>query len=129
MKLFFNIPTDSPGTQDPTKCIMSSEITTDETYSNIQDSVVCNVKANVIKATGGIIMNCVANSITVNKGAICYNIITNKDIILEENEVMVGVYNASGEQTVIRSNLDIDGGMYMYVYIYKCSVCLCDAYV
>lgn len=106
MKLFFNIPQGAQ--EDASKCILSSNIA----EQTIKESVICNVKAKSINADNAIIMNCVAKSITAKPGSICYNIISTGDIILQENEVQVGVYNESGEQTIVRSNLDIDGGIY-----------------
>jgi hypothetical protein len=76
----------------------------------VQDSVVCRVNTRELQANGAIIVNCAAPKIVAGKGAILYNLISEKEIVAKEGEVMVEVTNESGESFVLNSRIDIDGG-------------------
>lgn len=90
--------------------IVSSAIGAD---SVIQKSLLSNVAAQSIVADGAIIINCAAKRITVGKGAILYNIIADsehEEIIVADNDVVVGVYNDDNSNYRLRSNMNTDGG-------------------
>ena len=107
MKLFFGI-----NNNNNTCCVLSSTIGdgSDAAQMNINNSVVCNVKCNSMNANGAIVMNCVAKSINAKPGSILYNITTTEDVVIEENDVRVGIYYENGDEKVMKSNLDVDGG-------------------
>jgi hypothetical protein len=76
----------------------------------VQDSIVCGTTTRELQANGAIIVNCVAPKIVAGKGAILYNLISEKEIVAKEGQVMVEVTNESGESFVLNSRTDIDGG-------------------
>eukprot|EP00339_Tiarina_fusa_P001397 CAMPEP_0117031668 /NCGR_PEP_ID=MMETSP0472-20121206/22736_1 /TAXON_ID=693140 ORGANISM="Tiarina fusus, Strain LIS" /NCGR_SAMPLE_ID=MMETSP0472 /ASSEMBLY_ACC=CAM_ASM_000603 /LENGTH=533 /DNA_ID=CAMNT_0004740043 /DNA_START=117 /DNA_END=1718 /DNA_ORIENTATION=+ len=75
-----------------------------------KDSLICKVTAKEINSDGAILVNCVAPKITAGKGCILYNIMSDKDIVAEDGQVMVAVTSESGESFVLKSRMDIDGG-------------------
>ena len=118
MRLFFNHTPEN--TTSDSSCILNSVL---PEQSVIQSSVVCNVKCSSIQANQCIIMNVVARSIIAKPGSIVYNIITDKDVLVLDNEVHVGVYDESGKFIVLHSNMSTDGGIdiinnNIYVYIF-----------
>lgn len=78
----------------------------------IEKSLLAAVRATEIHANGAIIVNCVAKSITAGPGAILYNIISDQDeeIVAEAGQVMVGVMDQDGNDFILKSRMDIDGG-------------------
>lgn len=77
---------------------------------SITNSVLCAVTTNEVVADGAIIVNCVAPKITAGKGAILYNLISSEEIVAGEGDVQVSVTDESGDSTVLKSHIDIDGG-------------------
>jgi len=73
-------------------------------------SVICNVKCNSLTAEGCILVNVVARSITAAPGSILYNITTDGDLVVGEGAVQVGVCDDAGEQMVVCSSMQTDGG-------------------
>jgi hypothetical protein len=76
----------------------------------IKNSLVCQVTTKELTAEGAILVNCVAPKITAGKGAILYNLMSDKEIVAEAGQVMVAVDNEAGESFVLKSRMDIDGG-------------------
>jgi hypothetical protein len=113
MRLFFNISEESI-IKSTNSTVISSNIL-NSSISDILNSVVVNSNCYSIQANNAVIVNCTAKSIIAKEGAILYNIITDGDIVINENEVLVGLYSESSDLNLpssISSNLNIDGGVY-----------------
>lgn len=87
----------------------------------IQNCVLNNVRCKYIDASNSILINITAERIVARGENIAYNLIdetvgssssstTTHLLDLEEKAVLVGVFNNAGEQCVIRSDMDTDGG-------------------
>lgn len=77
---------------------------------SVTDSVLSRVTAREIQADGAIIVNCSAPKITAGKGAILYNLISDKEIVAPPGKVCVAVTSEDGTSMEISSKMDIDGG-------------------
>lgn len=75
-----------------------------------------NVRCKYIDASNSILINITAERIVARGENIAYNLIdesvgtTTPLLDLEEKTVLVGVFNNDGEQCIIRSDMDTDGG-------------------
>ena len=82
----------------------------------IQNCVLNNVRCKYIDASNSILINITAERIVARGENIAYNLIdesvgaTTPLLDLEEKTVLVGVFNNVGEQCIIRSDMDTDGG-------------------
>lgn len=101
----------------------------------MRDSVLSNVRCKYIEADNCILINVTAERIIAKSGSIIYNVIdtgrgstsephtpgghalfsggngaTVRGLQVNSREVMVGVFSEDGAQTVMRSDLDTDGG-------------------
>jgi hypothetical protein len=116
MRQFFNVQSVEEGgsgwSEQSHSCLLG-RCRYDVSASSIQNSVICNINTNSIRADGAIVMSCTARSIVAAPGSIVYNYSTADDLILEEGDVIVGVVNQDGSQLVIRSQLSIDGGIFI----------------
>ena len=112
MKLFFNHSQGQggEGTDSDSSCILNSILPEQSDARCISSSVVCNVRCSSIQADQCVLMNVVARSIVARPGSIVYNIVTDKDVLLLDNEVHVGVYDEAGKFIVLHSNMSTDGG-------------------
>lgn len=80
------------------------------TGGNISHSVVASVVAQSITADHAIVVNCAsAKSIIAKPGSILYNIVSEDDIVAEENDVIVQVTEESGAWFDLKSAMTIDG--------------------
>ena len=79
-----------------------------------------NVRCKYIEAENCVLINVTADKIIAKPGSIIYNVLDDSNVPslvnegvmqLEEKEVVVGVFNSDGEQLIVRSNVDIDGGI------------------
>lgn len=84
-----------------------------------------NVRCKYIEADHCVLINVTADRIIAPRHSIVYNLIAKGDgeendpvtpkssgsyLILQPGEVHVGVFDADGRMTIMRSNMDIDGG-------------------
>jgi hypothetical protein len=78
--------------------------------------VLNNVRCKYIDASNSILINITADRIVARGENIAYNIIDESVgtaaplLDLTEKSVLVGVFNNLGEQCIIRSDMDTDGG-------------------
>jgi hypothetical protein len=75
--------------------------------------VLSNVRCRYIEAENCVLINVTADRIIAKPHAIIYNLLDEVGtgvIEVEEKEVLVGVFDNDGKQTIIRSHMDIDGG-------------------
>jgi len=93
-------------------CASSCVFSSTTKSGSIASSVVSAVNAQKIEATGAIIVNCTAKSIVAAEGSVVYNIVENSEggITAAEGDVLVGVMDEEGNQTVMKSHVSIDGG-------------------
>lgn len=80
------------------------------TGSSIANSLVANTQTAKLEATGAIVVNCAAPSIVAGDGAILYNVVSEDPIVADAGAIQVGVTKESGDDFVLRSRADIDGG-------------------
>ena len=86
----------------------------------VRNSVLNNVRCKYIEADNCILMNVTADRIIAKGGNIVYNLIDDGVTqgsslsLLDEKKVVVGVFNESGVQTVITSDMDTDGGLLLF---------------
>ena len=82
----------------------------------IRNCVISNVRCKHIEAEGCLLINVTADRIIAKPGSILYNLIDTEGasngglLSAAEKEVRVGVFNDVGEQAIVRSSLNIDGG-------------------
>mmetsp|Transcript_1747 Transcript_1747/g.3420 ORF Transcript_1747/g.3420 Transcript_1747/m.3420 type:complete len:481 (-) Transcript_1747:84-1526(-) len=95
-------------TIDNQSCIFSSKFS----EGSVTRSVLSAVKSKCILADGAIVVNVSATKIHACKGSILYNVIndSNEGIVVNEGEVLVGIFQADGTYVNIKSFLTIDGG-------------------
>jgi len=93
---------------DKKSVVLSSDITS----GNITSSIVNNVRCLSIDADNCILVNVTARKIKAPSGSIIYNVVDDSEdgIIIEENNVRVGVVSSDSSQLIISSSLSIDGG-------------------
>jgi hypothetical protein len=82
---------------------------------SIKNSVLVNVRCNHIEAENCVLMNVTGDRIVAKNGCVLYNVADHGGDLLssgitEEGSVMTGVFAPDGSQTVIRSNMELDGG-------------------
>ena len=82
--------------------------------ANITKSVINNVCSRSVITNASILVNVTANSIKTGKNCLIYNVLDNTEegIILDDNEVLVGVFDGKGNQRLIRSTFNHDGGQF-----------------
>ena len=82
--------------------------------ANISKSVINNVYCRSVITDTSILVNVTANSVKTGKNCLVYNVLddTEEGLVLEDNEVLVGIFDGKGEQRLIRSTFDHDGGKY-----------------
>lgn len=89
-------------------------LATSASTGRIQNCVLNNVRCKHIDAVNSILINVTAESIVARGQNIVYNFIDESAIPpllnMEEKAVLVGVFSDKGEQCVIRSDMDTDGG-------------------
>lgn len=80
----------------------------------IHKSVLNNIYCQSLQVDTSILINVTAKSIKTGKNCLVYNVIdeTEKGIVLNDNEVLVGIFNSEGKQRLIRSTLEHDGGIH-----------------
>eukprot|EP01035_Chromulina_nebulosa_P025911 gene25911-33866_t len=125
MRLFMGIPesslvVDSNVTNtdiDGNSCLFGSIVGSEgKPTGRIQNCVLNNVRCKYIDASNSILINITAERIVARGENIAYNLIdesvgtTTPLLDLEEKTVLVGVFNNDGEQCIIRSDMDTDGG-------------------
>ena len=74
--------------------------------------MLANVHSQHVEATDAILINVTAARVIAPRGSILYNVVDDSEegIVLEENEVRVGVFSADGTQLIVKSSTTIDGG-------------------
>jgi len=90
---------------DSSSIVQSSTIQS----GSIKGSIVNNVRCNKIDAEGCILVNVTADSIKARPGSIVYNCATSQ-LDMGESAVQVGVADDNGNLTVMKSNMETDGG-------------------
>lgn len=122
MKQFFNLHgetiRDSTITQTVVDdvSVISSSVLGSELSSEgaVKQSVLSNVRAKYIEADGAILINVTAERIIAKRGSIVYNIVDSSiggpGIVVEEGQVLAGVFYNDGTQHVVKSVNTIDGG-------------------
>jgi len=80
----------------------------------IVKSVLTNVSAAHIEAEGAVLVNVTARKVVAGKGAVLYNVVDDSEegLVLGEEEVLVGVFDAEGKQQRMESHLEKDGGVW-----------------
>lgn len=97
----------APVEVDATSCLSACSVRS----GSVKQSVLCDVAADSIEADGAIIVNCTAGGrIVAPPGSVLYNVCVPGDIIMEPGVVRVGVFGGDGEQKLMQSRSDIDGG-------------------
>jgi hypothetical protein len=85
----------------------------------VKNSVLSNVRCKYIEADHCVLINVTAEKIIMKPYSIAYNVVDDKQsptiipeglLRLEEKDVVVGVFDATGKQLMIRSHMDTDGG-------------------
>jgi hypothetical protein len=96
----------------------------------IKKSVLSNVRCKYIEAEDCVLINVTAEKIFAKPGSIIYNVLDDSNLPslinegsmqLNEKEVVVGVFNSDGEQLLIKSHTDIDGGMRFCMILFSLS--------
>ncbi len=78
---------------------------------SVSGSVLSNVTSGSVECDGCVVVGVSVKSLKLGKGCVVYNIVDEAlDLELKDGEVMVGVVNDDGKQTLISSALSIDGG-------------------
>jgi len=76
----------------------------------ISESVIAAVSAESLTATNAIVVNCATSkSIVAKPGSIVYNVLSDEDIVVEENGILVQVMEADGNWYNLTSSMSIDG--------------------
>ena len=101
----------------------------------VRNSVVSNVRCKYIEAEGCVLINVTAERIIARPGSIIYNFVEGSSGAAEpgaavkaetnDGDVIVGVFDESGKQTVVRSHMDTDGGtlrksFFVISLVYSC---------
>lgn len=107
-------------TVDEHSCVSASVIGSAEGPSGfVKNSVLSNVRCKYIEAEHCVLINVTAEKIVMKPYSIAYNLVDDKQsptiiqegiLLLEEKNVLVGVFDENGKQLVIRSHMDTDGG-------------------
>lgn len=89
--------------------ILASQVLT----GKIEQSVLSNVCCPSVHSDSSLLMNVSARSIQA-KNCLIYNIADDSEegIVLEEGTILAGIFLPGGEKMIIRSKLDIDGGIF-----------------
>lgn len=96
---------------DADSCLSSCQLGTEGAGGRVKNCVMSNVRCNYIDAEDAVLINVTADRIVAKPRSIVYNLIhTDGALQASEKDVIVGVFDQSGEQLVMRSTLDIDGG-------------------
>jgi len=93
---------------DSSSCIFASHLST----GSVTNSVISCVNATSITANGAILVNVTAKSIKAAKNSIIYNVIDDSEegVVVNENEVRVGVFDKNAKQSTVMSSMTLDGG-------------------
>lgn len=125
MRSFFGVPEDSfirdsviTNTNiDEHSCLSSCTIGVEGSPAGfIKNSVLTNVRCNYIEAENCILVNVTADKVIAKPGSIIYNVLETPSIVnngaveLEDKQVVVGVFDSDGNQFIVRSDTDTDGG-------------------
>lgn len=132
MRLFFGITdsfirdSDVINTDVSDSCVSSSFIGShNESKGFVRHSVLSNVRCNYIEAENCVVINVTADRIVMKPYSIAYNVIdegkietgsepatpnSRRLLELNEKDVIVGVFDHDGNQSIIRSHMDTDGG-------------------
>ena len=118
LRKFLNLPVESPTnatTKDGLALEHSYAFASKITKGAAKDSLLCQVTAKEVATEGAIVVNCVAPKITAGKGCILYNLLSTKEIVATDGQVMVAVTPSSSEKEedstfTLKSRMDIDGG-------------------
>lgn len=80
----------------------------------VKGSVLVNVRCNYIEAEDCVLMNVTGDRIIAKKGSVIYNVADKEGALLSaglvDGSVVTGVFSSDGSQTVIQSQMEIDGG-------------------
>lgn len=128
MRLFLGMK-ESPGcvkdseitntTIDDVSCVSSCSLGSTTSKGYVRNSVLSNVRCKHIEADGCVLVNVTAERIIAKPGSIAYNclddknapaIIENGTLSIDSKDVVVGVFDSDGTQSIIRSHLQTDGG-------------------
>jgi len=92
---------------DSASCVFSSHVL----EGSITGSILSKVDCNSITSEGSILVNVSASKICVGKGSIVYNIIDDSEegIIVNDGEVLVGVFDKEGNSMKVKSGISVDG--------------------
>jgi hypothetical protein len=94
-------------------CDASCVFATTVNSGSITASVVSSVSADVVEIDGALLINVKAKKIVAARGSIIYNVVDTSDegIVAAEGEVICGLFAEDGSSKLVRSNLNIDGGV------------------
>ncbi len=79
----------------------------------MRGSVLTGVRANYIEAEGCVLINVTADRIIAAPGSVIYNVVAtegDKTISTAPGQVLAGVFSDDGNQHVVKSDVQIDGG-------------------
>ncbi|RYH10224.1 hypothetical protein EON65_39660 [archaeon] len=85
----------------------------------IKNCVMSNVRCKYIEAENAVLINVTAERIVAKPFSVVYNLLDDKNsphvatggvLQLDEKDVVVGVFDEDGQQFVVRSHMDTDGG-------------------
>ena len=78
---------------------------------SVVGSVLSNVVAGSVECEGSVVVGVSVKSLKLGKGCVVYNIVDETLALeLKDGEVMVGLVDGDGKQTLITSAMSIDGG-------------------
>lgn len=84
----------------------------------VRNSVLSNVRCNYIEAENCVLINVTADRIIAKPFSILYNLLdraVDATLQLNEKDIIVGVFDNDGNQAIIRSHADTDGGKIRFV--------------
>ena len=79
----------------------------------MKGSVLTSVRCNHIEADGCVLINVTADRIIAAPGSVVYNVVAtgdDKTLVVGAGQVLAGVFSDDGSQSVLRSEMEIDGG-------------------
>jgi hypothetical protein len=93
---------------DKQSCMFSSKLS----EGSVTGSILSGVNSKSIVADGAILVNVSASKIRAAKGSILYNIVDDSEegIVVDEGEVIVGVFQSDGNCVNVKSSIGVDGG-------------------
>ena len=94
-------------TVDGGSCVSASQVAA----GSVSGSVLSNVVSGSVECDGCVVVGVSVKSLKLGKGCVVYNVVDDSmDLSLNDGEVIVGVVDDDGNQTLIRSASSIDGG-------------------